>query len=88
VIQAFRMLGAESLLGRKYTSGRWLPSRIMAPCWWIVGSRMTLITSHQEFDLGPVGSDERIVRELSGTQVVRVTVVKASDLKANSESDI
>jgi len=45
----------------------------------IVGQRMTLITPDREFDLGFVGSDERIVRELDGSQVVNVTVAKAGD---------
>ncbi|WGS00991.1 hypothetical protein MTX26_09280 [Bradyrhizobium sp. ISRA443] len=47
----------------------------------IVGRRMTLVTSEHEFDLGIVGPDERIVRELEGTKVVNTTVVKASDLE-------
>lgn len=46
----------------------------------IVGERMTLVTRNREFDLGVVRSDERIVRELDGTRVVNVTVVKASSL--------
>ena len=45
----------------------------------IVGQRMTLVTPEREFDLGVVGPDERIVRELEGTRVVGATVVKASD---------
>jgi hypothetical protein len=44
----------------------------------IVGQKMTLITPNQEFDLGVVGQDERIVRELEGTKVVNVTVDKVS----------
>jgi hypothetical protein len=48
----------------------------------IVGHRMTLVTPDREFDLGIVGPDERIVRELQGNQVVKVTVAKAGDLKA------
>ncbi len=47
----------------------------------IVGQRMTLLTREREFDLGIVGPDERIVRELEGTRVVNVTVAKASDLE-------
>jgi hypothetical protein len=47
----------------------------------IVGSRMTLITPEREFDLGNVGPDERIVRELEGNRVVNVTVAKACDLE-------
>ncbi len=40
------------------------------------------VTPDREFDLGVVRPDERIVREIEGTQVVNVTVVKASDLEA------
>jgi hypothetical protein len=47
----------------------------------IVGKIMTLVTHGREFDLGVVRSDERIVRELDGTRVVNVKVVKASDLQ-------
>ncbi len=46
----------------------------------IVGQRMTLLTPECEFDLGIVGPDERIVRELDGTKVGNATVAKASDL--------
>lgn len=45
----------------------------------IVGRRMILVTTDREFDLGIVGPDERIVRELEGTKVVGATVVKASE---------
>jgi hypothetical protein len=45
---------------------------------------MILVTSDREFDLGVVRPDQRIVRELSGTQVVNVTVVKASDLEGGA----
>ncbi|RXH25057.1 MULTISPECIES: hypothetical protein [Bradyrhizobium] len=45
----------------------------------IIGLRMFLITSDHEFDLGVVGPDERIVRELEGTKVVGATIVKAND---------
>ena len=47
----------------------------------IVGKKMTLVTRDRDFDLGVVRSDERIVRELDGTQVLNVTVVKASNLQ-------
>ena len=50
----------------------------------IAGQRMILITPEQEFDLGIVGSDERIVRELEGTKVVGATVVKVDQLDASS----
>ena len=43
----------------------------------IIGRRMILITPGQDFDLGEVGRDERIVREFEGTHVVGVRVVKA-----------
>ena len=46
----------------------------------IVGEDMTLVTPGREFHLRVVGADERIVRELEGTRVVGVTVVKASEL--------
>ena len=42
---------------------------------------MTLITPDREFDLGIVGPDERIVRELQGSQGVNATVAKAGDLE-------
>jgi len=45
----------------------------------IAGEKMVLVTPDREFDLGVVGPDERIVREISGTDVVNVTVVKASN---------
>jgi hypothetical protein len=47
----------------------------------IVGQKMILVAPDREFDLGVVGTDERIVRELEGTRVVGATVVKASDLE-------
>jgi hypothetical protein len=47
----------------------------------IVGPRVTLITPDREFDLGEVGPDDRIVRELEGTKVVGASVVKAGDLE-------
>lgn len=46
----------------------------------IVGQRMILVTPEREFDLGIVGPNERIVRELEGTKVVGATVVKASEI--------
>jgi hypothetical protein len=49
----------------------------------IVGQRMTLITPDREFDLGIVGPDERIVRELEGNQVVNVTVAKVDDVESS-----
>jgi len=46
----------------------------------IIGRRMILVTPDREFDLGIVGPDERIVRELEGTKVVGATVVKENEL--------
>lgn len=48
----------------------------------IVGRRMILVTPEREFDLGIVGPDERIVRELEGTKVVGATVLRAGELDA------
>jgi hypothetical protein len=50
----------------------------------ITGQKMTLVTSHREFDLGVVQPDQRIVREIEGPQVVNVTVVKATDLERDA----
>jgi hypothetical protein len=47
----------------------------------IVGQKMILVTPDREFDLGVVRADERIVREIRGTEVVDVKVVKAPDLE-------
>jgi hypothetical protein len=41
---------------------------------------MILVTPDREFDLGIVGPDQRIVRELEGTRVVGATVVNEADL--------
>ena len=51
----------------------------------VVGQWMTLVTPEQDFDLGIVGPDERIVRELEGTKVVGASVVK--DPAASDEMD-
>jgi hypothetical protein len=47
----------------------------------IVGQRIILITPEHEFDLGIVGPDERILRELEGTKVVGASVVKAAEMR-------
>jgi hypothetical protein len=47
------------------------------------GQKLILVTPDREFDLGVVGPDERIVRELEGTRVVNATVVKESDLEGD-----
>jgi hypothetical protein len=47
----------------------------------IVGQRMILVTADREFDLGHVGPDQRIVRELDGMRVVDVTLARTSDLE-------
>lgn len=46
----------------------------------IVGTRSTLITPDNEFDLGEVAPDERIVREVRGTKTVGARVIKAADV--------
>jgi hypothetical protein len=50
----------------------------------ITSEKMILVTPGREFDLGVVRSDERIVREIEGTQVVNVSVVKASAPESES----
>jgi hypothetical protein len=50
----------------------------------VTGEKMILVTADREFDLGVVGPDERIVRELEGTRAVNVTVLKASDLQGDA----
>ncbi|WP_159010659.1 hypothetical protein [Bradyrhizobium sp. S69] len=50
----------------------------------ITGQRMILVTPDREFDLGIVGPDQRIVRELDGTRVVDVTLAKASDVESGT----
>jgi hypothetical protein len=47
----------------------------------IAGERMILVTPDREFDLGVVGADERIVRELEGNRVVGATLVKSSTVE-------
>jgi hypothetical protein len=46
----------------------------------IIGRRMILVTGAHEFDLGIVGADERIVREIEDGRVVNATVVKADEV--------
>ncbi|WP_316213980.1 hypothetical protein [Bradyrhizobium sp. SZCCHNR2032] len=43
------------------------------------GGRIILVTRERDFDLGTVGPDERIVRELEGMRVINATVVKATE---------
>jgi hypothetical protein len=50
----------------------------------IAGERMILVASDREFDLGVVGTDERIVREYEGNRVVGATVVKSRDLEGEA----
>lgn len=47
----------------------------------IVGERMILLTAEQEFDLGIVRPDQRIVREIEGTRVIGARLVEASQLE-------
>jgi hypothetical protein len=42
---------------------------------------MILVTAEQEFDLGIVRPDQRIVREIEGTRVTGATLVQASELE-------
>ena len=41
---------------------------------------MVLVTPEKEFDLGVVGADQRIVREIDGDRVVGATVVNNSEM--------
>jgi hypothetical protein len=43
-----------------------------------------LVTPDREFDLGVVGPDERILREIEQARVVNVTPAKASDLEGET----
>jgi len=45
----------------------------------MVGRRMTLVTGSREFDLGNVGTSERIVRELEDGRVINARAVKAEE---------
>ena len=40
-----------------------------------------LVTPEKEFDLGVVGADQRIVREMDGNRVVGATVVNRSEVE-------
>jgi hypothetical protein len=50
----------------------------------ITGEKMILVTPDREFDLGVVGPDQRIVREIEGNRVMNVMVVSASDLESET----
>ena len=45
----------------------------------VVGESMILVTPEQEFQLGIVRTDQRIVREFDGKRVVSATLVNATD---------
>jgi len=47
----------------------------------IISERMILVTAEQEFDLGIVRPDQRIVREIEGTRVIAATLMQASELE-------
>ena len=47
----------------------------------VINERMILLTAEQEFDLGIVRPDQRIVREIEGTRVVGATLAEASELE-------
>ena len=72
---AWRREPFRSELREWAASGETLDTTVLV----IIGRRMTLVTRERDFDLGIVGPDERIVRELEGTKVVNASVVKASD---------
>ena len=44
------------------------------------GQKMVLVTPEREFDLGVVGADQRIVRDIEGDRVVGATVVNNSEM--------
>lgn len=48
----------------------------------IIGQRMILVTADREFDLGIIGPDQRIVRELERGRVVNAVVVRADEYEA------
>jgi len=50
----------------------------------ISGRRLILVTGAREFDLGIVGTDERIVRELEDGRVISARVVKAAEPDGSS----
>ena len=76
---AFPMPGARSLPERNTPVGHIGETHDVTVVI-VTGQKMILVTRDREFDLGVVQPDERIVRELEGTEVVNATVVKASDL--------
>jgi hypothetical protein len=47
----------------------------------IIGRHMILVTGVREFDLGIVGLDERIVREIEDGRVVGATVAKVNEVE-------
>ena len=47
----------------------------------IAGEKMVLVTPDREFDLGVVGADQRILREMDGKRVVGATVVDNAEVK-------
>jgi hypothetical protein len=47
----------------------------------VIGERMILVAAEQEFDLGIVRPDQRIVREIEGTRVVGATLMTAAELE-------
>ena len=61
---------------------RWRDARWTKPVIVIAGQRTILLTPDREFDLGVVGPDQRIVRELEGTRIVNASVVEARQLKS------
>jgi hypothetical protein len=72
---AWRREPFRSEIGRLAASGSVHDVTVLV----IAGTRMMLVTAEDEFDLGMVTSDQRIVREMEGNRVVGATVVGASD---------
>jgi hypothetical protein len=48
----------------------------------IVGTRSTLITAEDEFPLGSVADNQRIIKEMRGHKVVGVRVVSLEEAEA------
>ena len=74
---AWRKEPFRSEIGQWAVSGETLDMTVVV----ISGQKLILVTPDREFDLGVVGLDQRIVRELEGTRVVNAMVVKAEDLE-------
>jgi hypothetical protein len=76
---AWRQEPFRSEIGRLAASGETHDVTVLV----IVGERMTMVTPDREFDLGVVGADQRIVREMDGNRVVGATVAKSSEISGS-----